>query len=218
MGPTFDAPGPEAYMMDPQNHAIKKLIVSSKAPPDTCMRQVVNVLGGDRIATLHIFCHGDSGYLELGQGLPMEYVSGGGANFERLKGHFSWPEGVIKIYGCGLASDTITHLHDTTADPKNNLDANIPGTFSRPPNGRGYWFCKGAANAAGVPVQAGIDPVNGCAPYFTFKGQRTLYVYPDVAVRKDPRIDVADYVVICYGLDGKPADNRWSGANLMRLR
>lgn len=169
-----DAPSPQNFVSS-SHYQVKQYIVDLSENCGDYVQRVISTLKGDKIAVLHIAGHGDSGSIELGQGMKYEWVGA----FAALKPHFRpepWAERVIKIYACGLAS---------ASSIQGSGPGLRPGTMnwrqndSRNYQSKGYQFLKTLANVTGIPVMASVHPLPNTPPYFKFEGQ-TVYVYPDM--------------------------------------
>jgi len=178
---------------------VKLFEVPRGMKPEAYVSRVIDLLEDDQIATLHIACHGDYGTLRLGNGLTIDSVGA----FEELRPHFDQPRGMIKIYACGVASETSVEGNCTLQD-RSNCD--VPGTFTGRLDGRGYGLLKAMANLTGASVQAAVNATRNFAPYFfNFNGELTVWFYPDVfpANRNQKTQNQADFIKLDYNEKGR---------------
>lgn len=113
------------------------------------------------IDCLYLVAHGNSGVLWLGK--PGIGITGA-ALFAKLQGAFTPGGRGIEIHGCACASSTeITNWHTR-------------GTASN--EGAGYNFLWTLAKNSGVKVTAPVDGVSGFSAAYSYKGVRTMTVYP----------------------------------------
>ena len=156
-----------------------RVLVDPRDYMDDAVKNVQNALGDKKIGFLIIGGHGDAGEVQIGKGLRLENAG----EFRPLRDQFDTYRRVIKIYGCGVISDT-----PLRADPdlckKIPLSCGVPmrGYWSPTFNpGKGYQMVKALANVTQAPVQAQVNVGENFYPdFFTFVG-RSIYVYPDDA-------------------------------------
>jgi hypothetical protein len=164
----FDPRWPDKQYYTP--HPVSPSVVKWICFEDVSVRDMLTAMKTRRdikpgmIQLMRVCAHGNTGYVELGQGLTQ---TGAGA-FDVLKGCFAPRADGIEIHACGVASDTDILKNGT----KHTC---VAGTYS--PNGVGYNFLKALAEAAGAPVRAAINCQQADRP-FNYEGQ-TMTVRPD---------------------------------------
>ncbi len=114
-----------------------------------CRRVLQNSPAG--LGVLRIFCHGNSGSVELGQGLNMASVP----SFRLLRGHFVGQFPKIEVHSCGVLSGTPV----SRQQPIGMIDLNA----------HGHVLMQALANAAQVLVIAAYN-VQDCDRRMAFEG------------------------------------------------
>jgi hypothetical protein len=154
---------------------VERDVCSIFLQPGVAMESVVQLIFGakrptETMAKLVLYSHGNNGMVLLG-GQEPEYLGKALAErnanaFAVLRPHFHPLQRVIKIFACGVASDT------SIVDAKGNP---VQGTFKGDGKGIGYLMIKKLASVTDCPVEANINQELNIP---TWKGPSVL-VYPD---------------------------------------
>ena len=106
------------------------------------------LLEEEKIRWLYLVAHGDSGRLELGEGLD----AGTARYLSDLRKHFEDGSQIL-VHGCGAASDSSILAGENSDGSR----VHIPGTYRGGTMGHGYLFLKAIADATGVPVTGAVN-------------------------------------------------------------
>jgi hypothetical protein len=149
-----------------------QVIVQPRDDMNQVVQDVRTALGGKKIGILHVGGHGDAGEVKLGRGLTFHNAG----TFADLHDSFDTYKRVIKIFGCGVASDT--KLVPSDADCKRFAKAcgvKMLGTWSPTNSGEGYQLLKALANVTGASVQGSVHVVQDFVPWFFTFTTRTIF-------------------------------------------
>lgn len=116
--------------------------VNSQWSMDRIGRRIVQRVTQSRcqaLGVLRFLCHGNMGYVELGNGLTVQSAS----NFQMLRGHFGGQFPKIEVHACGVLSGTAVTSHS----PSGTIDLSAPG----------HAIMRALARAAQVLVIAAYD-------------------------------------------------------------
>jgi hypothetical protein len=166
---------PNPLLQVPDNAV--KVLVAATEDMEQAVNEVLKALGNNKIGILHIGSHGNPGDVHIGTGLGLENAGLLG----KLKPAFDPYKRVIKIFGCGVASDTplLPAPGLCNVVPRPVCEAGMVGTWSPTVSGTGYQFVKALANVSQAAVQAAIDVGANFVPWFFTFTCRTVWVYPD---------------------------------------
>jgi hypothetical protein len=170
----FSSNAPNPTLQVP-NGAVQVMV----GPTDDMQQVVQNVriaVGGQKIGILNIGGHGDAGVVKLGRGLRFDNAGA----FADLHDSFDTYKRVIKIFGCGVASDTDLVSSDAACQGfAKACGVAMVGTWSPTNAGKGYQLMKALANVTGASVQASVHVGSDFVPWFFNFTTRTILVYPD---------------------------------------
>ena len=100
----------------------ENISVDNQWSMDRICRRVVQRITQSRyqaLGVLRFICHGNAGYVELGNGLTTQSAR----NFRLLRGHFGGGFPKIEVHACGVLSGTAISV----ASPVGTIDLNAPG-------------------------------------------------------------------------------------------
>jgi hypothetical protein len=164
----FDPRWPGTFVPYRSSVPVRQFRCSTSDSVAAIAQRIRSEAGSAQLSDLYLCAHGNSGYMQLGQGLTVSNAYG----FNVLHGRFE-SMGIIHIHGCGVGSDT-----SVTGGGSVSAPTCVPGTFGgdqlgRSHAGAGYELLRALANHTGAWVEAALN----CQyddPLYTYEGPTVL--------------------------------------------